>query len=60
MANMNSITNTATSYLLISAPLFENDFPISIPIFFIEILFFFFSSPSTAQQLAFTISLYAI
>lgn len=42
MTNINSITNAAISYLLISAPLFENDFLISIPIFFIEILFFFF------------------
>lgn len=40
MTNTTSTTNAAISYLLISAPLFENNFLISIPIFLIEILFF--------------------
>lgn len=58
MTNTTSTTHTAISYLLISASLFENNFLISIPIFLIENLFFLFLS--TAQQLAFTISLYAV
>lgn len=36
------------SYLLISAPLFENNFLISIPIFLIEILFLFPEYSQTA------------
>ena len=57
MTNTTSTANPAIYYLLISAPLFENNFLISIPIFLIEILFLF---PSTAQQLAFTIRVYAV